>query len=569
MSNHRMQRMQQLSAALTQALRTRETTEDLVKLLRATFPHAAYVSITSVSGRGNAVELIEHYNFVQAGPLMRDAYFATLPSVAAEAISCNQNKYYDESVHRAKLANARDFQRASAELDCASIVCVPLPCHSRLVPVHAQATVNKGGGVHCLACHRRMDSAARPLGCITLGIKRKVNFSIREYLAKTLVLAGFIGPRVLRLSGSLNSQLPSVSEPLAAMAALQASQQQQQAAAAAALAAAQQQLQQQQQMGMALQSSWYTGPTGSTWQPPLANANSAPSGMPPLAPGASVNAMTALSDNLRRLSVDADAFRFSANGRASMDAEAILSRASRLSMDTLLAAVADTRMSLDSSASVGLPPHVQAALAASGGVPSPHGTVDLPLLRNGVAPAFGGNARLSLDSQSSSLSGMQLGEYLLGSSRSNSIDVLGCVASSPAFAMSACTAGPISVCAPFPGMSTALQSHQMAVTTGPLFNMAPPSSLPLPRGSVDYGSAVMQMSRASVDYGSAPRASVDYGAAPLPRGSIDYRALGHLPPAVDENALAELFKSNPETMNTLMNSLYGQQQAVATAQVPN
>lgn len=399
----RLARMQQVSNSIAQALGSREGSDELSKVLRAQFPQAGYISVTSVVGRGANMQLFEYYNLLEPVPLSRDAYFTAATSVAAEAIASNQNKYYDETVHRTKLAAMRDFQRAAGDQDCGSIVCVPLPCHSRLVPPGVQGTVVLGGVMHCSHCHRRMETCGRPLGCVTLGIRRNIHFSIREYLAKMLVLAGLLGPRLLAPS------------PAVGVSAAQAA-----GSAAATTAAALAGTQSSNGVNMALQSSWYT-PSPAPAAPSLAPASAA---------------MVALADNVRRLSLDS-------NGQfAGLHPQ----------LQALLAAsVSDAPHDAPHHAA---PHHDALLLGVNGRMSLDSSSLDT-LLR---VPA---NGRMSLDSQASCLSSVQLGGNGCGSSRGNSLDLppldrrlfngslLGPVASGPALHV-AQTQG---LAQPFPGMS--------------------------------------------------------------------------------------------------------------------
>lgn len=332
-------------------------------------------------------------------------------------------------MHKSKLAGARDFQRLAGEQhDCSSIVCVPLPCHSRLVPSGAQATVQANGALFCAHCHRRLEAAARPLGCITLGVRRRANFSIREYLSKSLVLAGFLGPRLLRAAPALQ-QLP-----------------QQQASRQQAPPPQQQQPQQQRDDSVekALQSSWYAGP------PRQGSPQSQPSPQQQAQNAAQQNSLAALGDSMRRLSVDADmALATRAAGRMSMDSrlDGGLHRTSldsrvdgglhrmsmdsrvgggglhsasldsqadnglhRMSMDSRVGSSSLHRLSMDAFTYASLPPATHALLVAASQQQQKQ-QLDL-----GYA---GDDGRLSLDSQASTMSSAVFGgDYLYGGGQS-------------------------------------------------------------------------------------------------------------------------------------------------------
>lgn len=145
----------------------------------------------SITGASNdkPQTLIECSNFFNAGPLKTEPVPLS-GSAVADAIAGNQNFYFDEAVHKDKANACRDFVRLSTAHDCAAIVAVPLPCHSKI-----------GGDPRaaCPHCSKSFMLAGRPLGCLLLGIRRNTDYSIREYLAKLVVLAGCIGPRLLAL----------------------------------------------------------------------------------------------------------------------------------------------------------------------------------------------------------------------------------------------------------------------------------------------------------------------------------------------------------------------------------
>lgn len=186
------------------------------------------LSITGASH--DSLQLFECSNFFEHGTLTTEPV-PTSGSAVADAIAGNQNFYFDEAVHKDKANASRDFVRLSTSHDCAAVVAVPLPCHSKV-----------GGDPRaaCPHCGKSFMLAGRPLGCLLLGIRRNTNYSIRydsqarstspaiacvastvvlarttpphtrrEYLAKLVVLAGCLGPRVLAMQRAASPKSPS------------------------------------------------------------------------------------------------------------------------------------------------------------------------------------------------------------------------------------------------------------------------------------------------------------------------------------------------------------------------